>query len=106
MTTETEPSYDLREGEAETLADMLRLMGEPHRLRILIMCLDKECPVGDIAEQLDMTPSLTSHHLRLLKVARLVRSRRQGKQVFYTAADHHVRHVLSDLVAHIQEERT
>jgi ArsR family transcriptional regulator, lead/cadmium/zinc/bismuth-responsive transcriptional repressor len=97
---------DLDEGQTETLADMLHLMGEPNRLRILMLCLDREHPVGDIAEILQMTPSLTSHHLRLLKAARLVRPRRQGKQVFYTAADDHVRHVLRDLIAHIQEERS
>jgi ArsR family transcriptional regulator, lead/cadmium/zinc/bismuth-responsive transcriptional repressor len=96
----------LDDGQTETLADMLHLMGEPNRLRILMLCLDQECPVGDIAQTLDMTPSLTSHHLRLLKAARLVRGRRQGKQVFYEAADDHVRHVLRDLIAHIQEERS
>jgi ArsR family transcriptional regulator, lead/cadmium/zinc/bismuth-responsive transcriptional repressor len=97
---------ELNDGQTETLADMLHLMGEPNRLRILMLCLDKECAVGDIATGLQMTPSLTSHHLRLLKAARLVRGRRQGKQVFYGAADDHVRHVLRDLIAHIQEERS
>ena len=96
----------LDSGQIETLADMLHLMGEPNRLRILLLCMDQECAVGDIAHGLQMTPSLTSHHLRLLKAARLVRGRRQGKQVFYCAADDHVRHVLRDLIDHVQEERS
>jgi len=104
--TNTITRIDLNEGQTETLADMLHLMGEPNRLRILMLCLDQECPVGDIATGLQMTPSLTSHHLRLLKAARLVKGRRQGKQVFYSAADDHVRHVLRDLIDHIKEERS
>ena len=95
---------DLDDSQTETLADMLHLMGEPNRLRILMLCMDQEYPVGDMAILLQMTPSLTSHHLRLLKAARLVRGRRQGKQVFYTAADNHVRHVLRDLIAHVKED--
>jgi ArsR family transcriptional regulator, lead/cadmium/zinc/bismuth-responsive transcriptional repressor len=106
MSSETLPRIELNEGQTETLADMLHLMGEPNRLRILMLCLDQECAVGDIARGLQMTPSLTSHHLRLLRAARLVRGRRQGKQVFYSAADDHVRHVLRDLIAHVQEETT
>ena len=52
---------------------------------------------------MSLTPSLVSHHLRLLRGARLVQSRRQGKQVFYGAADAHVRSVIADLVAHVAE---
>ena len=104
MKMETAPHHLLDDSQTATLADMLRLMGEPNRLRILMLCLNREYPVGDIATVLQMTPSLTSHHLRLMRAARLVKGRRQGKQVFYTAADEHVRHVLRDLIAHISED--
>ena len=85
------------------LAEMLHIMGDANRLGILLCCLDAERAVGDIAADLSLTPSLVSHHLRLLRGARLVRARRQGKQVFYTAADAHVRSVIADLVAHVTE---
>ena len=94
----------LSEDRAEALAEMLRLMGEPHRLRIIVACLDEPQSVGAMAAALGMTPSLTSHHLRLLKAARLVKAEKRGKQVFYIAADDHVRHVVGDLVAHINED--
>ena len=85
------------------LAEMLHIMGDANRLSILLVCLDEECAVGAIADELSLTPSLVSHHLRLLRAARLVRARRQGKQVFYVAADDHVRSVIGDLVAHVGE---
>jgi DNA-binding transcriptional ArsR family regulator len=85
------------------LAEMLHILGDANRLSILLVCVDEERAVGAIAEELSLTPSLVSHHLRLLRAARLVRARRQGKQVFYVAADDHVRSVIGDLVAHVGE---
>ncbi len=85
------------------LAEMLHVMGDANRLRILLVCLDEERAVGAIADELSLAPSLVSHHLRLLRAARLVRARKQGKQVFYLAADDHVRSVIGDLVAHVAE---
>lgn len=85
------------------LADMFRLMGDPTRLRIILSCLDEPISVGDIAAQLDSSPSLVSHHLRLLKAARVLRSERRGKQIFYSALDQHIRCVIDDMVAHIGE---
>jgi len=59
--------------------------------------------VSDIAERLGLSVSLVSHHLRLLKGARLVRAERQGKQVYYEADDLHVRRMVEDMVKHIAE---
>lgn len=59
--------------------------------------------VSDIAERLDLSPSLVSHHLRLLRAARVVKADRQGKQVFYAAADQHISGVLADMLEHIAE---
>ena len=58
---------------------------------------------NNIASQLELSPSLVSHHLRLLRVARVVKADRQGKQVFYATADQHVSGVLADMLEHIAE---
>ena len=85
-------------------SDTFRLLGDPTRLGILIACLDAALPVAAIAARTGASPSLVSHHLRLLRGARLVRGERRARQVFYSAADQHVRHMLADLIAHGREE--
>jgi DNA-binding transcriptional ArsR family regulator len=85
------------------LADLFHLLGDPTRLRIVLSCLPAPIAVGDIASQLQLSSSLVSHHLRLLRAARIVKSERQGKQVFYTAADAHISGVLADMLEHIAE---
>lgn len=85
------------------LADLFSLMGDPSRLRIIIHCLHEPISVSDIATALDLSQSLVSHHLRLLRAARMVRSERRGKQVFYIAADEHVQCVIEDMAEHISE---
>jgi DNA-binding transcriptional ArsR family regulator len=85
------------------LADLFRLMGDPTRLRIILICLRVPISVGDIALKLALSPSLVSHHLRLLRVARVVRAQRRGKQMFYSAADEHIRCVIDDMVTHVGE---
>lgn len=87
------------------LADMLRIMGDGNRLRIILACLEVERPVGELAAELGLSPSLASHHLRLLRAARILKARREGKHVYYTAADAHVRSVVTDLAAHVAEPR-
>jgi DNA-binding transcriptional ArsR family regulator len=91
------------DGHLGALADTFRLLGDTTRLRILLCCLARPVAVGAIADQLDLSPSLVSHHLRLLRAARLVRYERQGKSVIYEAADDHVRTVLTDMVEHVGE---
>ena len=90
-------------GQATELADMFRLLGEPDRLGIVAACLGKPTSVGDIAAGLGLGQSLVSHHLRLLRAARLLRAERQGRQVFYAIADHHVRDMLTSMIAHVVE---
>lgn len=85
------------------LADLFRLMGDATRLRIILSCLMEPISVGAIAERVDASPSLVSHHLRLLKAARLVRADRRGRQIFYSPRDQHIRCVIEDMVAHVQE---
>ena len=87
--------------EASVLADLFRLLGDPSRLKIILCCLDRSRCVSDIAEETTLSPSLVSHHLRLLRAGRMVCAERNGKQVFYSAADERVRCVLTDMMAHV-----
>ena len=104
MKTERRPLKKIAsEEQVSQLADLFRLMGDTSRLRIILTCLHTPINVSDIAEKLDLSQSLVSHHLPLLRAARIVRSERRGKQVFYVAADEHIQCVIEDMVAHIGE---
>lgn len=94
----------LSQNEITILAETFRLLGDPSRLRIILTCLAGPISVGDIAERLDLSLSLVSHHLRLLRGARLVKGVRQAKQIFYEIADLHVSQVLQDMAMHISED--
>ena len=99
-------SYDkpaLTQEQNALLAEVFRLLGDPTRLRIVFACLDRTIAVGDIAAELTLSPSLVSHHLRLLRTAHVVRAERQGKNVLYSAADDHIRAVLKAMAAHVGE---
>lgn len=78
-------------------------MGDGNRLRILLLVLDEPRSVGDIAAAVGLSQSLVSHNLGRLRAGRLVRADRHGKQVYYAAADDHVRSVLRDMLDHIGE---
>jgi DNA-binding transcriptional ArsR family regulator len=86
------------------LAETFRLLGDPTRLRILFFCLSGPRSVGDIAESLGLSQTLVSHHLRLLRGARLVKGMRQSKHIFYEIADNHVSDMLVDMAGHINED--
>lgn len=98
------PMLSISDDEAIELAEMFRVMGDASRLKILLVCQKEPQCVSDIAALTRLSPSLVSHHLRLLRAARMLRAERQGKQVFYVAADDHVRCVIADMVAHVAEE--
>ena len=89
--------------DLEAIAALFSLLGEPNRLRMVIACLDGPRSVGEIAEAAGASPSLTSHHLRLLRTARLLRPERAGKVVRYALDDDHVRDVIATMVAHVCE---
>ncbi|MGO4379145.1 ArsR/SmtB family transcription factor [Pseudoduganella sp. RAF53_2] len=91
------------DGSVAQLADLFHLLGDPTRLRIVLACVEAPIAVSEIASSLQLSSSLVSHHLRLLRAARIVKSERQGKQVFYTAADAHISGVLHDMLEHIAE---
>jgi ArsR family transcriptional regulator len=85
------------------LAEMFRLMSDPTRLKIILACLDAPISVGDMADGLGISASLVSHHLRLLRAARLLQAERRGRQVFYVVGDSHIRSMLTDMVDHVAE---
>jgi DNA-binding transcriptional ArsR family regulator len=85
------------------LAEMFRLLGEPNRLSIVASCLDGPLSVGAITSRLGLSQSLVSHHLRLLRAARLLKAGRRGKQIFYSIADWHVREMLTNMIEHLAE---
>ncbi len=85
------------------LAELFKIFGDSTRIRILYAMLDTELCVNDIAGCLQMSQSSVSHQLRILKTAKLVKSRREGKSVFYSLDDEHVRSILSMGMDHIME---
>ncbi len=86
------------------LSDLFKVFGDSTRIRILYVLFEQDVCVCDIAQLLGMTQSAVSHQLRVLKQARLICSRREGKTVFYALADDHVRTLLSNGMEHISEE--
>jgi ArsR family transcriptional regulator len=80
----------LKEQTSTHLADLFSALSDPTRLRIISVLLESELNVGDIATQLTMTESAVSHQLRGLRQLRLVRSRKNGRQVYYALDDDHV----------------
>ena len=91
------------ESELQDLADLFKVFGDFTRIRILFVLFEAEVCVCDLAEALDMTQSAISHQLKILKQARLVKSRREGKSVFYSLADGHVRTIIAQGRDHIEE---
>lgn len=85
------------------LAELFKIFGDPTRIRILYAMLDTERCVNDIAGLLDMSQSSVSHQLRILKSSKLVKSRREGKLVFYALDDDHVRAILNMGMEHVRE---
>jgi DNA-binding transcriptional ArsR family regulator len=80
----------LKDHASHHLADLFSALSDPNRLRIISVLIDGELNVGDLATQLEMSESAVSHQLRGLRQLRLVRSRKQGRQVYYALDDDHV----------------
>ncbi len=93
----------LNADEAVELAELFRLLGEPNRLGIVVSCLEGPLNVSEITSRLRLTQSLVSHHLRLLRAARLLKATKRGKQVFYRIPDCHVREMLTNMIEHLTE---
>lgn len=85
------------------LAEFFKIFGDTTRIRILYVLMCSEMCVCDLAQILDMTQSAISHQLRILKQMDLVKNRREGKSVFYSLADGHIKTILSQGLEHIEE---
>jgi DNA-binding transcriptional ArsR family regulator len=91
------------EEELYDLAELFKVFGDSTRIRILFVLFEAEVCVCDLAEVLHMTQSAVSHQLKILKQAKLVSARREGKSVFYSLADDHVRTIIAQGREHIEE---
>ena len=91
------------ENELYDLAELFKVFGDSTRIRILFVLFEAEVCVCDLAKVLNMTQSAISHQLRILKANKLVNSRREGKSVFYSLADGHVRTIIAQGREHIEE---
>ena len=85
------------------LTELFRIFGDSTRVRILYVLFEEEMCVCDIAQLLGMTQSAISHQLRALKNVRLVKARREGKTIFYSLADDHVKTILGQGIDHVCE---
>ena len=92
------------ETELYDLAELFKVFGDSTRIRILFVLFEAEVCVCDLAAALSMTQSAISHQLRILKQNKLVKCRREGKSVFYSLADDHVRSIIAQGREHIEED--
>ena len=91
------------EEELYDLAELFKVFGDSTRIKILYVLVESDMSVGDIAQALNMTQSSISHQLRMLKQSRLVRFRREGKNIVYSLADDHVHTIMSQGLEHLEE---
>ncbi len=87
----------------QNLADFYKVFGDVTRVKILCVLFQSELCVCDLAEIVGMTQSAVSHQLRVLKQAKLVKNRREGKIVYYSLADAHIQSILNQGMEHIVE---
>lgn len=85
------------------LAELFKIFGDSTRIKILYALIESELCVGDIAQLLNLSQSAVSHQLRILKDAKLVKFRRDGKVIFYALDDEHVRTILNMGMEHVEE---
>lgn len=86
------------------LAELFKIFGDSTRIRILFVLFEHEVNVTELSEALEMNQSAISHQLKILKQSKLIKSRRDGKQIFYSLADDHVATIIKMGVEHIEEE--
>jgi ArsR family transcriptional regulator len=95
----------LDDRSAASLAETFKILGDPTRVRILDALAREETPVCDLAEVLGLSQSAVSHQLRLLRSMRLVRSRRDGRHIYYVVDDDHIARLFKQGLEHVQERR-
>lgn len=107
MMTMKSDNHDLilNEHTAAHVAELFRAFSDTSRVRILSVLVQGEQNVGALAQYLDISESAISHHMRWLRQMRLVKSRRQGKEVYYYVDDPHIIALFQQGVDHVQKER-
>ncbi|MDR0992131.1 MAG: metalloregulator ArsR/SmtB family transcription factor [Ruminococcus sp.] len=85
------------------MSDLYKVFSDSTRVKILCVLLESELSVGDIGKLLEMNQSAISHQLRLLKQAKMVKFRRDGKTIVYSIADNHIGQIFNQALEHIQE---
>lgn len=85
------------------LAELFKVFGDSTRIKILYSLFENELCVYDIARLLNLSQSSVSHQLRILKTSKLVKFRREGKSIFYSLDDEHVREIISMGMEHVEE---
>lgn len=100
---ETNTNYQIDDDILYKLAELFKVFGDPTRIRILHSLTIQELCVQDIADRLSMTQSAISHQLRVLKQMELVKFRRDGKTIYYSLADDHVKTIMAQGLEHVCE---
>ncbi len=93
----------LDEQSAAHVAELFRALSDASRVRIFSLIINQEMNVSQLAEKIGVTESAISHHMRGLRQLRLVKSRRDGKEVYYIIDDPHIIELFHQGVRHIQE---
>jgi DNA-binding transcriptional ArsR family regulator len=102
MKTHSHKPLRLDDHSASDVAELFRAMSDTSRVRLMAALIEGEMNVGALAEAAGISESAVSHHLRSLRQLRLVRARKEGRQVFYTLDDQHIADLFLRGVAHIQ----
>jgi DNA-binding transcriptional ArsR family regulator len=102
MATHSRKPLRLDDHTASDVAELFRALSDTSRVRLMAALIDSEMNVGALAEAAGISESAVSHHLRSLRQLRLVRARKEGRQVFYTLDDQHIADLFLRGVAHIQ----
>lgn len=95
--------YEPAQTELSLLTDFFKVLGDPTRIRILFRLFDAEIHVGQLADDLSLSNSAVSHQLQVLRTSGLVLRRRNGKAIFYSLADDHVRAIIAQGREHVAE---
>ena len=93
----------MTEQKYSDLAELFKVFGDVTRIKIMSVLLEGELSVGEISEKLAMSPSAISHQLNILRRSKLVKTRRDGKSVYYSLDDEHVYEIISCGIEHISE---
>lgn len=93
----------MTEQKYNDLAELFKIFGDVTRIRIMTVLLERELSVGEISEKVAMSQSAVSHQLNILRRSKLVKTRREGKSVYYSLDDEHVYEIISCGIEHISE---